>query len=112
MSYVIKRIDYENGLQGYLTNEDRYGGVEDAMEFEDYDDAQIETIDPPWDDTGDYEYVIEEKRNPRFPRINWWCDRCGANLNVQINFDDHHYVWKCKKCGFKNSISADNIIWE
>lgn len=26
----------------------------------------------------------------RFPYVAWWCDRCGANLNIQSGFDDHH----------------------
>lgn len=51
------------------------------------------------------------KRKPRFPGIDWWCDRCDAFLNDQENFDDHHYVWKCTECGYKNSISSANIIW-
>ncbi len=46
----------------------------------------------------------------RFPETDWWCDRCGAKLNSQAGFDDHHYVWKCTECGYKNSISADNIF--
>ncbi len=48
-------------------------------------------------------------REPRFPGIDWYCDHCGALLNSQKGFDDHKYVWKCKKCGYKNSISWDNI---
>ena len=46
----------------------------------------------------------------RFPNIDWWCDHCGAYLNSQKGFDDHHYIWKCTKCGFKNSISSANIF--
>ena len=46
----------------------------------------------------------------RFPGIDWWCDRCGAYLNDQDDFDDHKYIWKCTECGFKNSISSDNIF--
>lgn len=45
----------------------------------------------------------------RFPDTDWWCDRCGTYLNVQNTFDDHKYIWKCTECGFKNSISKDNI---
>ena len=45
----------------------------------------------------------------RYPNIDWWCDRCGAYLNNQEDFDDHHYIWKCTECGHKNSISASNI---
>ena len=45
----------------------------------------------------------------RFPKTEWFCDRCGAYLNSQDGFDDHHYIWKCTDCGHKNSISASNI---
>ena len=45
----------------------------------------------------------------RFPDVDWWCDRCGAHLNIQSGFDDHRYTWKCDECGHKNSISRDNI---
>lgn len=48
----------------------------------------------------------------RFPDIDWWCDNCGAYLNDQDGFDDHKYVWKCTECGFKSSISKDNIFWD
>lgn len=48
-------------------------------------------------------------REPRFPGIDWYCDHCGALLNTQKGFDDHKYTWKCKECGYKNSISSDNI---
>lgn len=45
----------------------------------------------------------------RFAGIDWWCDRCGAYLNGQSGFNDHKYTWKCTECGFKSSISRDNI---
>ena len=45
----------------------------------------------------------------RFENIDWYCDRCGAYLNDQNGFDDNKYVWRCSKCGHKNSISKDNI---
>lgn len=48
-------------------------------------------------------------REPRFPGVEWYCDHCGAHLNSQAGFDDHKYIWKCKICGGKNSISEDNI---
>jgi len=48
----------------------------------------------------------------RFPDIDWFCDNCGAYLNGQKGFDDRKYIWKCKKCGFKNSISEANIRYE
>lgn len=48
----------------------------------------------------------------RFPGIDWFCDNCDAHLNNQQGFDDRKYIWKCKKCGYKNSISAANIRYE
>lgn len=48
----------------------------------------------------------------RFPDIDWWCDKCGAYLNSQVGFDDHKYIWKCTECGFKSSISGDNIRYD
>lgn len=48
-------------------------------------------------------------RKPRIPGIDWYCDNCGAYLNNQKYFNDHKYTWKCKECGYKNSISWDNI---
>lgn len=46
----------------------------------------------------------------RFPEIDWYCDKCGAYLNSQNGFDDNKYLWKCTECGFKSSISKDNIF--
>ena len=51
-----------------------------------------------------------QEREQRFPGIKWYCDRCNSLLSDQTGFDDHHYIWKCTKCGYKNSISATNII--
>lgn len=51
-----------------------------------------------------------QKYEKKFPDVDWYCDRCNAYLNIQPGFDDHHYVWKCTECGFKNSISSDSII--
>ena len=45
----------------------------------------------------------------RFPGIEWYCDRCGEYLNIQPGFDDHLHEWRCKKCGFVNRISLDDI---
>lgn len=57
---------------------------------------------------------MTEKRGEevRFKNIDWRCDRCNAFLNEQRNFSDRHYVWKCTKCGYKNSISWDNIRFD
>ena len=48
--------------------------------------------------------------NKRFEGIDWYCDRCGDCLSEQKDFDDHKYIWKCNCCGYKNSISKDNIL--
>ncbi len=46
----------------------------------------------------------------RFTNVDWYCDRCNAHLNDQSGFDDSKYLWKCTECGFKSSISWDNVI--
>ena len=48
-------------------------------------------------------------REPRFPGIEWYCDNCGAHLNEQKHFNDHKYTWVCTECGYKSSISWNNI---
>ena len=45
----------------------------------------------------------------RFPNIDWYCDNCDSHLNNQCGFDDHKYIWECTECGYKNSISSNNI---
>lgn len=59
----------------------------------------------------DTDVVNSSSRSERFPGIEWFCDHCNACLNCQRGFDDHHYVWKCTECGYKNSISSDNIFY-
>lgn len=46
----------------------------------------------------------------RFPDVDWYCDYCGAYLNMQTDFSDNKYIWKCEECGRKSSISSDNIF--
>lgn len=60
------------------------------------------------EDTGVEKSVTKSER---FPGIEWFCDHCNACLSYQHGFDDHCYVWKCTECGYKNSISLDNIIY-
>ncbi|MBO0421260.1 Sec23/Sec24 zinc finger-containing protein [Vagococcus fluvialis] len=48
----------------------------------------------------------------RFADIDWYCDNCNAYLNGQDSFDDNKYIWKCTNCGFKSSISKDNIRYD
>jgi transposase-like protein len=45
----------------------------------------------------------------RFPNVDWYCDQCNEHLNPQPGFDDSRYIWKCTNCGYKSSISFDNI---
>lgn len=56
----------------------------------------------------EYFYTGDDLDN-RFPGIEWFCDRCGAHLNEQDDFDDHNKIWKCTCCGYKNVISIDQI---
>lgn len=46
----------------------------------------------------------------RFPDVDWYCDYCGAYLNMQTDFSDNKYIWKSEECGRKSSISSDNIF--
>ena len=58
----------------------------------------------------DYEPVYEgDDFESRFPDVTWQCDCCGDTLNDQENFDDHLPVWQCRRCGWLNRISADEI---
>jgi len=49
------------------------------------------------------------EREPRFPGAEWYCYKCNRRLDLQDGFDDHKYTWKCTHCGFRNSISRDNL---
>jgi ribosomal protein L37AE/L43A len=49
-------------------------------------------------------------KHKRFPHVTWFCDECGARLNLQKGFNDENNIWKCTRCGFNNSISYDNIF--
>ena len=44
--------------------------------------------------------------------IDWCCDNCDASLNSQIGFDARKGTWKCKKCGYINSTTEDDVIWD
>lgn len=46
----------------------------------------------------------------RFPDVDWYCDRCNHHLSSQPGFNDHNYTCVCGSCGYKNSISRDNIF--
>ena len=49
------------------------------------------------------------KITPRFPEYYWHCASCKEILNYQYGFDDNKFTWKCTECGYKNSISKDNL---
>jgi hypothetical protein len=56
------------------------------------------------------EYYYEgDDLDKLFPGIEWYCDRCGAYLNEQDDFDDHNKVWKCTCCGYTNQLTIENI---
>lgn len=46
----------------------------------------------------------------RFKNIDWFCDKCGALLNKQAGFTDIYDAWRCRKCGYYNDITDDNIV--
>ena len=41
--------------------------------------------------------------------VFWFCDGCGTYLNVQKGFNRKGRTWVCKKCGFDNDITFNNI---
>lgn len=45
----------------------------------------------------------------RVDECDWYCDECDALLNDQEGFDISTGKWICKKCGFENDISQNNI---
>lgn len=42
--------------------------------------------------------------------VFWYCDGCGACLNVQEGFDQNASKHICNDCGFENDTTEDNII--
>ena len=61
------------------------------------------------DEYVEYYYEGDDLDN-LYPGIEWFCDRCGAYLNDQPGFTDHHKIWKCRRCGYKNLIDIENIF--
>lgn len=39
----------------------------------------------------------------------WWCDECGTYLNSQEGFDRNANKHICRKCGYENDTTFDNI---
>ena len=50
--------------------------------------------------SGDYDY------------IDWFCDSCNANLNIQSGFTTETERWMCTECGVLNDILNNNILDE
>lgn len=40
----------------------------------------------------------------------WFCDHCGALMNIQKNFTTSNDQWVCSECGKQNDVSFKNII--
>ena len=57
-----------------------------------------------------YHYTYSgDDLDKRFPGVEWYCDGCGEHLNDQDGFDDHLPEWKCRKCGYVNPLSIEEI---
>ena len=41
--------------------------------------------------------------------IDWYCDSCGDHMNEQEGFNTHSGSWICKKCGYINDVTKDNL---
>lgn len=39
----------------------------------------------------------------------WYCDECGAHMNIQPGFTTADDSWECTECGCLNDVSEDNI---
>ena len=48
----------------------------------------------------------------KFGNVDWYCDQCNAYLNDQSGFTEDRGTWTCTECGYENSITANDIIWE
>jgi len=46
----------------------------------------------------------------KYSYVEWICDGCGRNLNSQRGFSTKSGRWVCKKCGYVNNVTDDNII--
>ena len=41
--------------------------------------------------------------------IVWYCDKCGAIMNKQPGFNTHSEIWTCRKCGYENKVTENNL---
>ena len=44
-----------------------------------------------------------------FPDTIWICDCCGKLLNLQKGFENAVGTFECKRCGYINQISKQNV---
>lgn len=60
-----------------------------------------------WDDN-----VMDDvsKLTGRKAFVDWYCDGCGAYLNLQVGFVSTKDRWVCTKCGYDNDITDANIV--
>ncbi len=42
--------------------------------------------------------------------VLWFCDECETYLNIQSGFNTNTGEWKCKKCGYLNDVTDENVI--
>ncbi len=56
-------------------------------------------------------YPVYEGDDPDAPfaDITFTCDRCGAELNSQNGFDPSRETFACKKCGYVNKLSWNEV---
>ena len=43
---------------------------------------------------------------------DWYCDKCDACLNEQRGFTTKRGKWKCRECGYVNSIHHFDLIYD
>ena len=55
--------------------------------------------------------IVSNLTGRRFADLgcDWYCDNCGANMNVQPGFTAGG-TWTCTVCGYENDVSTDNIV--
>lgn len=59
-----------------------------------------------------FDSIFGKKQESQFPTVDWFCDNCDDHLNEQEGFSDWNSIWQCKRCGYMNCISENNIIDE
>lgn len=55
---------------------------------------------------------MRNKKQEKFPNIDWYCDNCNAYLSSQSGFYDSCGSWACTKCSHINSINKNEIIFD